>query len=103
MSVTAVTKKTFEKEILQSQKPVMVDFWASWCGPCKMFSPVVDQIAKERTDIKVCKIDIDSEPELAEKFGVMSIPNVMLFKGGKVAKSSVGFRPKDSILEILGL
>ena len=100
--VTVITKDNFQAEVLQSDKPVLVDFWASWCGPCKMLSPVVDQIADENPDIKVGKINVDDEPELAGQFGVMSIPTLLVFKDGQVAGQSVGVRPKASILEMLG-
>ena len=100
--VTVITKDNFQAEVLQSDKPVLVDFWAAWCGPCKMLSPVVDQIAEENPDIKVGKINVDDEPELAGQFGVMSIPTLLVFKDGKIAGQSVGVRPKNFILEMLG-
>ena len=100
--VTVITKDNFQAEVLQSDKPVLVDFWAAWCGPCKMLSPVVDQIAEENPDIKVGKINVDDEPELAGQFGVMSIPTLLVFKDGKIAGQSVGVRPKDFILGMLG-
>ena len=100
--VTVITKDNFKAEVLQSDKPVLVDFWAAWCGPCKMLSPVVDQIAEENPDIKVGKINVDDEPELAGQFGVMSIPTLLVFKDGQIAGQSVGVRPKDFILGMLG-
>ncbi len=100
--VTVITKDNFQAEVLQSDKPVLVDFWAAWCGPCKMLSPVVDQIADENPDIKVGKINVDDEPELAGQFGVMSIPTLLIFKDGQIAGQSVGVRPKDFILGMLG-
>ena len=100
--VTVITKDNFQAEVLQADKPVLGDFWASWCGPCKMLSPVVDQIAEENDDIKVCKINVDDEPELAGQFGVMSIPTLLVFRDGQLANQSVGVRPKDFILGMLG-
>ena len=100
--ITVITKDNFQAEVLQSDKPVLVDFWAAWCGPCKMLSPVVDQIAEENPDIKVGKINVDDEPELAGQFGVMSIPTLLVFKDGQIAGQSVGVRPKDFILGMLG-
>ena len=100
--VTVITKDNFQAEVLQSDKPVLVDFWASWCGPCKMVSPIVDQIAEEHPEIKVGKINVDDEPELAGQFGVMSIPTLLVFKDGQIANQSVGVRPKDFILGLLG-
>ena len=100
--VTVITKDNFQAEVLQSDKPVLVDFWAAWCGPCKMLSPVVDQIAEENPDIKVGKINVDDEPELAGQFGVMSIPTLLVFKDGQIVGQSVGVRPKDFILGMLG-
>ena len=101
MAVTVITKENFEQEVLKSDKPVLVDFWAGWCGPCKMISPVVDQIAEENPDIKVGKIDVDAEAELAIKFNVMSIPTLILFKDGKVVNQSVGVIPKQAILNLV--
>ena len=100
--VTEITQANFEAEVLNSDKPVLVDFWASWCGPCKMLSPVVDEIAEENPDVKVCKINVDDEPALAGQFGIMSIPTLLVFKGGKVVNSSVGVRPKEQIAAMLG-
>lgn len=101
MSVLQITKENFEAEVLKSEKPVLIDFWASWCGPCKMLSPVVDEIAEEVTDVKVCKVNVDEQTELAAQFSVMSIPTLVLVKAGKVAAQSVGVKPKAAILSML--
>ena len=101
MSVLTITKENFEAEVLRSDKPVLVDFWATWCGPCRMVSPVVDEIAAERTDVKVGKINVDEQPELANRFGIMSIPTLMVFRDGKVASQAVGVRPKNLIEAML--
>ena len=101
MSVITLTKDNFEAEVLLSNQPVLVDFWASWCGPCRMLSPIVDEIAAERTDIKVGKINVDEQPELASQFGVMSIPTLMVFRDGATAGTSVGVVPKAKILSML--
>ena len=102
MAVVELTSENFEGEILNSDKPVLVDFWASWCGPCKMLSPLVDQISEETDAVKVCKVNVDEEEELAVKFEVSSIPTLLLFTDGKVEKQSVGFIPKEKILEFIG-
>lgn len=101
MAELTITKANFQSEVLDSDKPVLVDFWASWCGPCKMLGPVISEIAEERSDIKVGKVNVDDEEELATQFGVMSIPFVALFKNGQIVKSSVGFNPKEEILSLL--
>ncbi len=97
MSVLSVNKNSFVNEVINSDKTVIVDFWASWCGPCKMLSPIVDEIAQEHPEIKVCKVNVDDEPELAQSFRIMSIPTLIVFKGGKTVSSSVGLRPKSEI------
>lgn len=99
--ITNVTKDIFNKEIEEAKETVLVDFWAAWCMPCKMLSPAVDAIAEERADVKVCKINIDEEPELAIRFGVMSIPTLIVFKDGEVANKSVGLISKEDILALL--
>ena len=101
MSAISVNKNNFNQEVLNSDKPVLLDFWASWCGPCRMVSPIVDEIAAERSDIKVGKINVDQEPELAAQFGVMSIPTLVVMKNGKVINQAVGARPKAQILAML--
>ena len=102
MAVVTITKEKFEQEVLQSAKPVLLDFWASWCGPCRMLSPVVDEVAEERTDVKVGKVNVDEQPDLAAEFGVMSIPTLLVFRDGKLASQSVGARPKSGVLALLG-
>lgn len=101
MSVLTITKESFDAQVLQSSKPVLVDFWAPWCGPCRMVSPIVDQIAEERSDIAVGKVNVDEQPELAAQFGVMSIPTLLVFKDGKLAQKAVGARPKEDLLALL--
>ena len=101
MSAISVNKNNFNQEVLNSDKPVLLDFWASWCGPCRMVSPIVDEIAAERSDIKVCKINVDEQPELAARFGVMSIPTLVVMKNGEVINQAVGARPKAQILAML--
>lgn len=101
MSAININKNNFRNEVLDSEKPVLLDFWASWCGPCRMVSPIVDAIAAERGDIKVGKVNVDEQPELAAQFGVMSIPTLVVMKGGKVANQMVGARPKSQILAML--
>ena len=101
MSVVTITKDNFASEVLQSSKPVLLDFWATWCGPCRMLSPVVDQVAEERTDVKVGKVNVDEQPELAAQFGVMSIPTLLVFMDGILVNQSVGSRPKAGVLALL--
>ena len=102
MSVIHINKSNFQNEVLNSEKPVLLDFWAPWCGPCRMVSPVVDEIASERGDIKVGKVNVDEQPELAAQFGVMSIPTLLVFEQGKLVRQAVGARPKAGVLELLG-
>ena len=103
MEILTITKDNFEQEVINSDKPVLVDFWAAWCGPCRMFSPIVDEFAEENADIvKVGKINIDEEPELAARFGVMSIPTAIVFKNGEVAQTAVGVQPKAKLEQMIG-
>jgi thioredoxin 1 len=101
MAVLQITKENFENEVIKSDKPVLIDFFATWCGPCKMVSPIVDQISEERTDIKVGKINVDEQQELAARFDVMSIPTLIVFKNGVATEKAVGARPKQAILSML--
>ena len=101
MSVIDVKTADFETEVLKSDKTVLVDFWAVWCGPCRMLSPVVDQVAEENPDIKVCKVNVDEEQQLAIKYGVMSIPPLLVFKGGELVNQSVGVIPKEEVLNLI--
>ena len=101
MSVININKNNFQEVVMHSDKPVLLDFWASWCGPCRMVSPIVDEIAAERSDIKVGKINVDEQPELAAQFGVMSIPTLVVMKNGKIVNQVTGARPKAQILAML--
>ena len=98
MAVVTITLENFEAEVIQSDKPVLVDFWAPWCGPCRMLSPVVGEIAEERSDIKVGKVNVDEQEDLAVRFGIMSIPTLIVFKNGEVVKKTMGVQPKAAIL-----
>ena len=101
MAVLNITKDNFEQEVLKSDKPVLLDFWASWCGPCRMVSPIIDEIAGEREDIVVGKINVDEQPELAGTFQVMSIPTLVVMQDGKVVRKEMGARPKRAILDLI--
>ena len=101
MAVITITQENFAAEVLQSEKPVLVDFWATWCGPCQMMSPIVDEIAAERDDIKVGKVNVDEQRAVTEKFGIMNIPTLLIFRNGNVSGRVVGFRPKEEILALL--
>ena len=101
MSALAITRENFQHEVMESDKPVLIDFWASWCGPCRMVSPIIDEIAGERPDVKVCKVNVDEQPELAAAFNVMSIPTLVVVKDGKIANQAIGAQPKAGILALL--
>lgn len=101
MAVTHITGENFEQEVMQSDMPVLIDFWAAWCGPCQMLGPVVEELSNELTDVKVCKVNVDEEMELAQKFRVVSIPMLVVVKDGEIVKKSVGFQSKEEILELL--
>lgn len=101
MEVVKITKDNFEKEVLKAKETVIIDFYADWCGPCKMQSPILDEIAEENEKVKVCKINVDEEDELSEKYNIMSIPTMMIFKNGESTKEFVGLTPKEKILEEL--
>lgn len=102
MAVITITAENFESEVLHSTGTVLLDFWASWCGPCRMLSPIVDEVAEERPDIKVGKVNVDEQPALASQFGVMSIPTLLVFKDGMLVNQTVGARPKSGVLALLG-
>ena len=102
MAVITITKENFEQEVLRSDKPVLLDFWASWCGPCRMLSPIVDEVAEKHTNVKVGKVNVDEQPDLAAQFGVMSIPTLLVFEQGKLVRQAVGARPKAGVLDLLG-
>ena len=101
MSAINIKKNNFQNEVLNSEMPVLLDFWAPWCGPCRMVGPIVDEIADERVDIKVGKVNVDEQPELAAQFGVMSIPTLVVMKNGKIVNQVTGARPKAQILAML--
>lgn len=101
MSVINITNENFENQVLRAEKPVLLDFWAAWCGPCRMVSPIVDEIAAERSDIAVGKVNVDEQSDLAERFGITSIPALVVIKNGKIVNRAVGAMPKTKIIEML--
>lgn len=101
MAVITLTSENFEKEVLQSEKPVIIDFWATWCGPCRMMSPIMDEIAEENTDIKVGKVNVDEQSELAMQYGVMSIPTIIGIKNGQVVGTYVGVTAKEKVVAMV--
>ena len=100
MAVTVVTSANFEAEVLKADKPVIVDFWASWCGPCKMLSPVMEEISETEDGVKICSVNVDDEMELASNYGISSIPSLLVFKGGQLVNQSVGVIPRQAILDL---
>ncbi len=102
MAVVTVTKDNFDQEVLKASEPVLLDFWATWCGPCRMMSPIMDEIAETVPGVKVGKVNVDDEEELAAQFGIMSIPTILAFQGGKLVNQTVGVQPKASILSMIG-
>lgn len=101
MAVIHASKENFETEVLKSQKPVIVDFWATWCGPCQMQLPIIDALAEEKPDIKICKVNVDEQQELAAEYGVMSIPTLMVFSDGKAVATEVGVQSKEQLISML--
>lgn len=102
MAAIVITKENFGSEVLKAEGTVLVDFWATWCGPCRMLSPIVDEVASEHPDVKVGKINVDEQPELAQQFGIMSIPTLLVFKNGEKVQESVGLIPKEKVEALLG-
>ena len=101
MEILHITKENFQTEVMESDKTVLLDFWATWCGPCRMIAPVLEEVAQEREDVKVCKIDVDKEPELAQQFQIMSIPTLIVMEQGRVVNKALGAMPKNSVLALL--
>lgn len=103
MSIINLTKDSYHNEVMETEKVVVIDFWATWCGPCKMMAPVVEEIAKDYPDVKVCKVNVDEEPELSNAFKIVSIPTIVVIKNGEIIDSVVGYRPKEDIEKIIKL
>lgn len=103
MAALHITKENFENEVLKSDKPVLIDFWAAWCGPCQMILPIIEDLASEVTNAKICKVNVDEQPELASKFNVMSIPTLVVVKDGKVVTTTVGVKPKSELLKLINV
>ncbi len=101
MAIIEITNENYTAEVLESDRPVLLDFWAPWCGPCRMLSPIVDEIAEEREDVKVGKVNVDEQKELASQFGVMSIPTLVLMDKGEIKTTSIGYKPKKDVLELI--
>ena len=101
MEILHITKENFQTEVIESDKTVLLDFWATWCGPCRMIAPVLEEVAQEREDVKVCKIDVDKEPELAQQFQIMSIPTLIVMEQGRIVNKALGAMPKNSVLALL--
>ena len=101
MNEINITKDNFHQEVINSEKTVLMDFWATWCGPCRMIAPIVEEIANENPDIKVCKVNVDEQPDLARMFNIASIPTLVVIKNAEVANTGIGFMPKEKILELL--
>lgn len=101
MTAMNINKENFQAEVMRSDRPVLLDFWAPWCGPCRMVAPIIEEVAEERADIKVGKVNVDEQPELAGAFGVMSIPTLVVMKNGKIVDQAMGARPKAAILSML--
>lgn len=103
MSIINLTKDSYHNEVMETEKVVVIDFWATWCGPCKMMAPVVEEVAKDYPDVKVCKVNVDEEPELSNAFKIVSIPTIVVIKNGEINDSVVGYRPKEDIEKIIKL
>lgn len=103
MSIINLTKDSYHNEVMETEKVVVIDFWATWCGPCKMMAPVVEEVAKDYPDVKVCKVNVDEEPELSNAFKIVSIPTIVVIKNGEIIDSVVGYKPKEDIEKIIKL